>query len=118
MSYLMKDRSRPNIVRVTDLANTIQTNLKDPVTGTAKNCADIYFSCSLVFPSRDGMIDGMNMDKLYRTTQSVPLPTTTSKADHIQAMTAAFKNLCVLHAKNTAADGTINYGHGYTSRSL
>ena len=55
------------------------------------------------------MIDGLDMDKLYRTAQSVPRPTTTSEAGHLQAMTAAFENLCALHAKNTAADGTINY---------
>mmetsp|Transcript_30728 Transcript_30728/g.34399 ORF Transcript_30728/g.34399 Transcript_30728/m.34399 type:complete len:939 (-) Transcript_30728:336-3152(-) len=109
MSYLLKDRSRPDIIRVPDLANAIITNLKNPVTGTAKNCADIYFSCSLIFPSRDGTIDGLDMDKIYRTAQSIPRPATTSEADHLQAMTAAFENLCALHAKNTAADGTINY---------
>ena len=35
----------------------------------------------------------MNMDKLHRTAQSVPLPTTTSKADNLKAMTATFENL-------------------------
>ena len=56
MSYLLKDGTRPNIIRVSDIARTIHTNLKNPVTGTAENCADIYLSFSLVFPSCDGMI--------------------------------------------------------------
>ena len=105
----MKDRSRPDIIRVTDLANAIHTNLKNLVISTAENCTDIYFSFSLIFPSRAGMIDGLDMDKLYRTAQSVPCPTTTSEAVHLQAMTTAFENLCAIHTKNTAADGVINY---------
>ena len=94
MSYLLKDGSRPDIIRVSDLARAILTNLNNPVSVcTNKNYADIYLCCSLAFPSRDSVIDGMNMDKLYRTAQSIPYPTTTtSKADHLQAMTAAFDN--------------------------
>ena len=54
----------------------------------------------------------MNMDKhkLYRMAQSFTCPTTTtSEVDHLQAMTAAFKNLCAIHIKNTATNGTINF---------
>ena len=48
--------------------------------------------------------------KLYRTAKSIPRPTTTtSKADQLQAMTAAFKNLCANYAKNTVTNGTIYY---------
>ena len=94
MSYLLKDGIKSDIIRVSDLARAILTNLNNPVSVcTNKNYADIYLCCSLAFPSRDSVIDGMNMDKLYRTAQSIPYPTTTtSKADHLQAMTAAFDN--------------------------
>ena len=40
----------------------------------------------------------------------VPRHTTpSSEADHLQAMTAAFENLCANHTKYTAIDGIINY---------
>ena len=106
----MKDGTCPDIIRVFDITRAIHTNLKNLVTGIDENCADIYLSCSLVFPSHEGMTDGMNMDRLFRTAQSFPRPpTTTSEADHLQAMTATFKNLCAIHTKNTATDGTINF---------
>ena len=109
MSYLLKDGNRPDIIRVPDLARAIHTNLNNPASEcTAMNCADIYFSCSLVFPSREGIIDGLNMDKLYRTAQTRPRPTTTTSKTDLQDMTAAFENLCALHTKNTTTDGTIN----------
>ena len=73
-------------------------------------CASIKFSYSLIFPSRAGVIDDLDMDDLYRTVQSVPRPTTTSsEADQIKAMTAVFENLCANHAKYTTTDGAINY---------
>ena len=109
MSYLLKDGTRPDITCVIDLARAIHTNLENPVTGTAENCANIYLSCSLLHTSRDCVIDGINIDKLYRTAQSFPCPTTTSEADYLQAMTAAFENLCALHAENTATDSNINF---------
>ena len=108
MSYLLKDRSRPDIIRVTDLVNAIHTNLKNPVSGTDKNYADIYFCCSLIFPSCAGMIDGLDMDDLYRTAQLIPRPTTTPEADQLQAMTAALENLSANHAKYTVTNGIIN----------
>ena len=68
MSYLLKDGTRPATIRVSNLAIAIHTNLKNPVSVCiAKNCADIYLNCSSVFPSLDGVIDGLNMDKLYKT---------------------------------------------------
>ena len=110
MSYLLKDGTRPDIIRVPNLARAIHTNLNNPASEcTAKNCADIYLSCSSVFPSREGIINGLNMDKLYRMAQTRPRPaTTTSEADP-QSMTTALENLCALHVKNTATDGTINF---------
>ena len=41
MSYLLKDGTRPDIIRVSDLARAIHTNLKNPVSGTSEKCADI-----------------------------------------------------------------------------
>ena len=110
MSYLLKDGTRPDIIRVPDLARAIHPNLNNSSTVcTAKNCADIDLSCSSVFQSCEGVIDVLNMNKLYRTAQSRPCPTTTSEADHLQPMTAAFENLCALHAENTATNSTINF---------
>ena len=79
MSYLLKDRSRPDIIRVTDLAKAVHTNLKNQVSVyTAENCADIYLSCSSVFLSCATIIDGLDMNEPYRTAQSIPYPTTTT----------------------------------------
>ena len=76
MSYLLKNGTRPDIIRVSDLKRAIHTNLKNPVyVCTTKNCADIYLSCSSDFPSCDGVIDDLNMDKVYRIEQSRPRPT-------------------------------------------
>ena len=62
MLYLLKIGSRPGIICVTGVASAINTNLKNLVSGTSKNYAAVYFSCSSVFLCRAGMIDELDMD--------------------------------------------------------
>ena len=55
------------------------------------------------------MIDGLDINDLYRTVQLVPRPTTTSEVDQLKAMATVFENLCANNVKYTATNGTIDY---------
>ena len=58
-----------------ELASAIQYFVKNSRSDVPSKCLEIQFSTSRIDPSPIGIVDGLNMDKLFSSEQAIPLPT-------------------------------------------
>jgi hypothetical protein len=114
MGYRLKNGDDIEFERAQELAKGIDFNLKKPIDGVPDNCVVIYFSCSAVYPSLVGMIDGFDMDQLFTRRQAAPASVTSpSSGDKsLEAISTAMTNISSKNAARSAdndKEETIDY---------
>ena len=61
-----------------ELASAIQYYLKNQHSDVPSKCLEIQFTTSRIYSSPVGIVDGLNMDKLFSTEQAIPVSSTSA----------------------------------------
>lgn len=101
-------------IKLKKLSKGTDNDLKIPAEGLPDNCVVNYFSCSAVYLSLDGMVDGVVIDKLFTKAQSAPTtaPLTTWNDASLAGIFSAMTNVTDKNSTcsaNNDKEGTIKY---------
>lgn len=101
MYYVLKNGLVFEFDHAQETAKCVDANLAQQVEGVPENYVVIYFSCSSIYPSLDGRVDGLDMNKLFKRAQATPTTTTsnTGSDTSLKATSAVMTNIS---SKNAA----------------
>ena len=80
LSYKMQNNRVMIFIRGQELASDIQHFLKHQRDDVPTKCTEILLLTTRIYPSPIGIVDGLNMDKLFSSKQAIPAPTTPTAA--------------------------------------
>ena len=99
LSYKMKSGKVMRFTRGQDLASGMVHFINHQREDVPHKCIEILLSISRIYPSPIGMVDGLDMDKLFSSQQAIPLPTAAS----VTAANAATNHLATIATTMSSA---------------
>ena len=90
------------IVRGQDLAHSIIQAIKYQHYDVLEMCFEVQFSCSRIYLSLSGIVDGLNMVKLFTSKQADPTTTTSTAGNDANLASISTSMLTVMTSKNAA----------------
>ena len=75
LSYKMQNGRSMRFKRSQELASGILHFIRNQRDDVLAKCMEVLLSTSRIYPSPIGIVDGLNMDKLFISEQAIPPPT-------------------------------------------
>ena len=109
LSYKMKNGQVISFQRGQELATGMVHFIKNQRDDVPAKCMEVLLSISTIYPSPTGIVDGLNMDKLFSSEQAIPPPT---QATANSTVTAGTHLASIANTMSTAVSGA-----GLTSKA-
>ena len=109
LSYKMKNNKVMQFKRGQDLASGMVHFIANQQEDVPAKCMEVLLLISTIYPSPTGIVDGLNMDKLFNSEQTIPPP---SQATANAAVTAGTYLAAIANTMSTAVSGA-----GLTSKA-